>query len=285
MLFGAFGFTTDMAIDLGTANTCVFAPGRGIVLNEPSVVAYNTAHNRIEAVGSRAREMIGRTPRDLVAIRPMRDGVIADFEAAERVLTDFIRRANRSNGWMRPRVVVGVPAEITQVERRAVRESTCSRRPARCTSWTSRWPPPSARAPHHRAHGQHDRGHRRRHHRHRRRVIGRDGLPQVRARRRQRDRRCNHGLHEEGARPADRRAHRGGDQNRDRVGGAARRAHADGGPRPSHHPGTAQERPRDRHRDTRGPPPHRRHPRQRGARRPRADTAGAVGQHLRPRRS
>ncbi len=124
MLFGAFGFTTDLAIDLGTANTCVFAPGRGIVLNEPSVVAYNTAHNRIEAVGSRAREMIGRTPRDLVAIRPMRDGVIADFEAAERMLTDFIRRANRRNGWMRPRVVVGVPAEITQVERRAVREST-----------------------------------------------------------------------------------------------------------------------------------------------------------------
>ena len=124
MLFGALGFSTDLAIDLGTANTCVFAPGRGIVLNEPSVVAYNTAHSRIEAVGSKAREMIGRTPRDLVAIRPMRDGVIADFEAAERMLTDFIRRANRRNGWMRPRVVVGVPAEITQVERRAVREST-----------------------------------------------------------------------------------------------------------------------------------------------------------------
>ena len=124
MLLGALGFSTDLAIDLGTANTCVFAPGRGIVLNEPSVVAYNTKYNRIEAVGAHAREMIGRTPRDLVAIRPMRDGVIADFEAAERMLTDFIRRANRRNGWMRPRVVVGVPAEITQVERRAVREST-----------------------------------------------------------------------------------------------------------------------------------------------------------------
>ena len=124
MLLGALGFSTDLAIDLGTANTCIYAPGRGIVLNEPSVVAYNTAQNRIEAVGSKAREMIGRTPRDLVAIRPMRDGVIADFEAAERMLTDFIRRANRRNGWMRPRVVVGVPAEITQVERRAVREST-----------------------------------------------------------------------------------------------------------------------------------------------------------------
>ena len=124
MLLGTLGFTTDLAIDLGTANTCVYAPGRGIVLNEPSVVAYNTAHNRIEAVGTKARDMIGRTPRDLVAIRPLRDGVIADFEAAERMLTDFIRRANRRNGWLRPRVVVGVPAEITQVERRAVREST-----------------------------------------------------------------------------------------------------------------------------------------------------------------
>ena len=121
-LFGLL--SADMAIDLGTANTLVYVKGRGIVLNEPSVVAYNTKYNRIEAVGTKAREMIGRTPRDLVAIRPMRDGVIADFEAAERMLTDFIRRANRRNGWMRPRVVVGVPAEITQVERRAVREST-----------------------------------------------------------------------------------------------------------------------------------------------------------------
>ena len=124
MLLGALGLNTDLAIDLGTANTCVYAPGRGIVLNEPSVVAFNTAHNRIEAVGTKAREMIGRTPRDLVAIRPLRDGVIADFEAAERMLTDFLKRANRRNGWLRPRVVVGVPAEITQVERRAVKEST-----------------------------------------------------------------------------------------------------------------------------------------------------------------
>jgi rod shape-determining protein MreB len=124
ILANALGLTTDLAIDLGTANTCVYAPGRGIVLDEPSVVAFNTAHNRIEAVGAKAREMIGRTPRDLVAVRPLRDGVIADFEAAERMLTDFIRRASRRNGWLRPRVVVGVPAEITQVERRAVKEST-----------------------------------------------------------------------------------------------------------------------------------------------------------------
>jgi rod shape-determining protein MreB len=120
----ALGFRTDLAIDLGTANTCVYAPGRGIVLNEPSVVAYNTIHGRIEAVGSEAKEMIGRTPQGLVAVRPLRDGVIADFEAAERMLTDFIRKAHPRASWVRPRVIVGVPAEITQVERRAVREST-----------------------------------------------------------------------------------------------------------------------------------------------------------------
>jgi rod shape-determining protein MreB len=123
-LANVFGLTTDLAIDLGTANTCVFVPGRGIVLNEPSVVAFNTEQNRIEAVGTKAREMIGRTPQNMVAIRPLRDGVIADFDAAERMLSDFIRRSHRRSGWVRPRVVVGVPAEITQVERRAVRDST-----------------------------------------------------------------------------------------------------------------------------------------------------------------
>jgi rod shape-determining protein MreB and related proteins len=123
-LGNVFGLTTDLAIDLGTANTCVFVPGRGIVLNEPSVVAFNTEHNRIEAVGAKAREMIGRTPQNMVAIRPLRDGVIADFDAAERMLSDFIRRSHRRTGWVRPRVVIGVPAEITQVERRAVRDST-----------------------------------------------------------------------------------------------------------------------------------------------------------------
>jgi rod shape-determining protein MreB len=123
-LANVFGLTTDLAIDLGTANTCVFVPGRGIVLNEPSVVAFNTEQNRIEAVGTKAREMIGRTPQNMVAIRPLRDGVIADFDAAERMLSDFIRRSHRRSGWVRPRVVIGVPAEITQVERRAVRDST-----------------------------------------------------------------------------------------------------------------------------------------------------------------
>src|SRR6516165_11035829 len=116
-------FSHDLAIDLGTANTCVFARGKGIIVREPSIVAVNTATNRIEAVGTDAKEMLGRTPGNITAIRPMKDGVIADFEAAEKMLTHFIRKAHRRSGWLRPRVVIGVPSEITQVERRAVRDS------------------------------------------------------------------------------------------------------------------------------------------------------------------
>ena len=116
-------FTHDLAIDLGTANTCVFARGYGIVVSEPSIVAINTITGRIEAVGADAKEMLGRTPGNIQAIKPMRDGVIADFEAAEKMLTHFIRKAHRGNPWLRPRVVIGVPSDITQVERRAVRDS------------------------------------------------------------------------------------------------------------------------------------------------------------------
>ena len=116
-------FSHDLAIDLGTANTCVFARGRGIVVSEPSIVAMNKINGRIEAVGAEAKEMLGRTPGNITAIRPMKDGVIADFEAAEKMLTHFIRKAHRRSGWLRPRVVIGVPSEITQVERRAVRDS------------------------------------------------------------------------------------------------------------------------------------------------------------------
>src|SRR4026208_1309981 len=86
-------FSTDLAIDLGTANTCVFARGRGIVLNEPSIVAFNTAKGEVEAVGQEAYEMLGRTPPNITAVRPMKDGVIADFEAAEKMLSHFIRKA------------------------------------------------------------------------------------------------------------------------------------------------------------------------------------------------
>jgi rod shape-determining protein MreB len=116
-------FSHDLAIDLGTANTCVFARGKGIVISEPSIVAMNNVNGRIEAVGNEAKEMLGRTPGNITAIKPMKDGVIADFEAAEKMLAYFIRKAHKRSGWLRPRVVIGVPAEITQVERRAVKDS------------------------------------------------------------------------------------------------------------------------------------------------------------------
>jgi rod shape-determining protein MreB len=116
-------FSTDLAIDLGTANTCVFAEGRGVVLNEPSIVAFNTAKGQVEAVGQEAHEMLGRTPPNIRAVRPLRDGVIADFEAAEKMLVHFVRKAMGRSYLKRPRLVIGVPSEITQVERRAVRDS------------------------------------------------------------------------------------------------------------------------------------------------------------------
>ena len=116
-------FSNDLAIDLGTANTCVYARGKGIVLSEPSIVAVNNANDQIEAVGNDAKEMLGRTPGNITAIKPMRDGVIADFEAAEKMLGYFIRKAHRRKSFVRPRVVIGVPSEITQVERRAVKDS------------------------------------------------------------------------------------------------------------------------------------------------------------------
>ena len=123
-MLGALSFfSNDLAIDLGTANTCVFARGAGIVLNEPSIVAVNNTNDQIEAVGAEAKEMLGRTPGNITAIRPMRDGVIADFNAAERMLGYFIKKAHGRKRFIRPRLVIGVPSEITQVERRAVKDS------------------------------------------------------------------------------------------------------------------------------------------------------------------
>jgi rod shape-determining protein MreB len=116
-------FASDVAIDLGTANTCVFARGRGIVLNEPSIVAFNTAKGEIEAVGQEAHDMLGRTPPNIKAVRPMRDGVIADFDACEKMLMHFVRKAHGRRPFLRPRLLIGVPPEITQVERRAVKDS------------------------------------------------------------------------------------------------------------------------------------------------------------------
>src|SRR5690349_6420402 len=116
-------FSTDLAIDLGTANTCVFAQGRGIVLNEPSIVAFNVAKGEVEAVGLEAHEMLGRTPANIREVRPLKDGVIADFDATEKMLVHFVRKAMGRSAWKRPRLLIGVPSETTQVERRAVRDS------------------------------------------------------------------------------------------------------------------------------------------------------------------
>jgi rod shape-determining protein MreB and related proteins len=121
MLFSVF--SRDLAIDLGTANTLVFAKGRGIVVNEPSIVAINKNTNEVEAVGKEAKEMLGRTPGNIVAIRPMKDGVIADFKVTEKMLTYFIHKAHNRKMLVRPRIVIGVPSEITPVEKRAVQDS------------------------------------------------------------------------------------------------------------------------------------------------------------------
>jgi rod shape-determining protein MreB len=116
-------FSSDLAIDLGTANTLVFARGRGIVVNEPSIVAINKSNGEVEAVGKEAKEMLGRTPGNIVAIRPMKDGVIADFKVTERMLNYFIQKAHGRKMLVHPRIIIGVPSEITQVEKRAVIDS------------------------------------------------------------------------------------------------------------------------------------------------------------------
>ena len=116
-------FSNDLAIDLGTANTCVYVRGKGIVVNEPSIVAIDNESKRTLAVGREAKEMLGRTPGNISAIYPMKEGVIADFERTEKMLTYFIQKAHNRTMLVRPRIVIGVPSSITQVEKRAVEES------------------------------------------------------------------------------------------------------------------------------------------------------------------
>ncbi|MBP1642688.1 MAG: mreB [Acidobacteria bacterium] len=125
MAFGSLlrYFSNDLAIDLGTANTLIYARNRGIVVREPSIVVINKLTGKVEAVGSEAKEMLGRTPGNIEAIRPMKDGVIADFEVTERMLDYLIKKAHGRKMYVHPRIVIGVPGEITQVEKRAVRDS------------------------------------------------------------------------------------------------------------------------------------------------------------------
>ncbi len=113
-------FSRDLGIDLGTATTLVFAKGQGIILCEPSVVAINKDTNKVLAIGNEAKGMLGRTPGNIVAIRPMRDGVIADFEVTEMMLRHFISKSHNRSTFVRPRIVIGVPSGITGVEKRAV---------------------------------------------------------------------------------------------------------------------------------------------------------------------
>lgn len=127
MFSSFFGlFSSDLAIDLGTANTLVYVEGKGIIIDEPSVVAVQSLPNgtkKVLAVGTEAKLMLGRTPGNIVAIRPMKDGVIADFEVTEAMLRHFITKVHKRKKWVRPRTVICVPSGITQVERRAVKES------------------------------------------------------------------------------------------------------------------------------------------------------------------
>ena len=116
-------FSNDLAIDLGTANTLVYVRGKGIVVSEPSIIAVNQRTGKVEAVGKEAKEMFGRTPGNIIVIRPMKDGVIADFEHTEKMLDHFIKKAHNRSLGVRPRIVIGVPSQITQVEKRAVKDS------------------------------------------------------------------------------------------------------------------------------------------------------------------
>ncbi|HUU05587.1 MAG TPA: rod shape-determining protein [Patescibacteria group bacterium] len=116
-------FSSDLAIDLGTANTLVYIRGRGIVLREPSIVVVDDRNGKIQAVGMEAKDMLGKTPANIRAIRPMKDGVIADFETTEKMLQYFIKKTRTGNQFLKPRIVIGIPSEITQVERRAVRDA------------------------------------------------------------------------------------------------------------------------------------------------------------------
>jgi len=124
MLKSIFGrFAKDMGIDLGTANTLVYVKGRGVVLQEPTVVAIDKETNNIFAVGTEAKQMVGRTPGNIVAVRPLKDGVIADFDVTEKMLRYFISKAGKNVGVLSPRLIIGVPSGVTEVEKRAVMDA------------------------------------------------------------------------------------------------------------------------------------------------------------------
>ena len=116
-------FSEDLAIDLGTTNTRIYARGRGVIVNEPSAVAVNDSTGEVQAIGREAKEMLGRTPAQIRVVKPLKDGVIADFELTERMLVYFIQKAHQRRTLVHPRVIISIPSEITQVEKRAVTDS------------------------------------------------------------------------------------------------------------------------------------------------------------------
>jgi hypothetical protein len=186
-----------MAIDLGTANTLVYVKGRGIVLNEPSVVAIDDrgGKKQVRAVGNEAKMMLGRTPGNIEAIRPMRDGVIADFEVAEEMIKHFIRKVHNRRSFANPMIIVCVPSGSTAVERRAIQESALSPAPPRLPDRGADGGGDRRGPAGHRADRLDGGRYRRRHHRGGRAVAGRHRLFAQRARRRRQDGRGDHRLY------------------------------------------------------------------------------------------
>ena len=208
-------FNDDLAIDLGTANTLIYVRGKGIVLDEPSVVAIRqeggpNGKKVIQEVGIAAKQMLGRTPGNITAIRPMKDGVIADFTVTEQMLKQFIKKVHDSRLFKpSPRIIICVPCGSTQVERRAIRESAhrrgrVQRLPDRGADGRGDRRRPAGR----RSDRLDGRRHRRRHHRSGRDLAGRPGLQGLGARGRRQVRRSDHQLHPPQLRHADRRDHR-----------------------------------------------------------------------------
>jgi hypothetical protein len=278
-------FSNDLAIDLGTATTLTFVKGKGIVANEPSVVAVQARRagpKKVLAVGKEAKEMLGRTPGNIVAIRPMKDGVIADFEVTEAMLRYFIQKAHHRRTLVRPRVDRqralghhrGREAGRARLGAGRGRARGLPDRGAHGRGHR-RWPA------HHRADRQHDRRHRRRHHRGRGDRAGRRRAVQVDPRRRRQDGRGDRPVHQAQVQPPHRRAHRRDHQEGDRVGLPARGADVGRGQGPRPGGRRAQDPAGQLRRDPRGAAGAGQRDRRRGPLGARAHAARAVGRHRR----
>ena len=223
-------FSSDLAIDLGTANTLVFAHGKGIIVNEPSIIAVNKITNEVEAVGKEAKDMLGRTPGNIVAIKPMKDGVIADFRHTEKMLNYFIQKAHNRKMMVHPRIVIGVPSEITQVEKRAVMDSAYRAKASEVHLVEQAMVAAiGAGLADYGAGRKHGRRYRRWNDRYRGHLAGRHRLFAFRAHGREPDGRGRDDLSEAEVQPSDGRADGGADQDLSGLGVPAGQADHDGG--------------------------------------------------------